>query len=59
MFLNLYMYFQAPNPEDVLPFHFVAFVCKDGCLYELGKYKNTTIFMYFVLLDKNTVINCY
>ncbi|NP_001156212.1 ubiquitin C-terminal hydrolase UCHL1-like [Acyrthosiphon pisum] len=30
----------APNPDDVPPYHFIAFVCKDGCLYELdgGKF---------------------
>ncbi|VVC45364.1 Peptidase C12, ubiquitin carboxyl-terminal hydrolase [Cinara cedri] len=31
---------QPPEPEDNVPYHFVAFVCKDGCLYELdgGKF---------------------
>lgn len=29
-----------PSPEDQVPHHFIAFVCKDGCLYELdgGKF---------------------
>lgn len=29
--------FQAPDPSEPVNFHFVAFVCKDGELYELGK----------------------
>lgn len=34
-----------PDPEDVVPYHFIAFVCKDGCLYELGESKITTFYL--------------
>jgi ubiquitin carboxyl-terminal hydrolase L3 len=30
---------RPPNPEDQVPYHFIAFVCKDGCLYELDGQK--------------------
>lgn len=42
-----------PDPEDVAPYHFIAFVCKDGCLYELGESK-ITIF-YFIPADLTDV----
>lgn len=42
-----FSYFQAPDPEDVIPYHFIAFVCKDGCLYELGEERKKTVLNLF------------
>lgn len=39
-----------PDPEDAVPYHFIAFVCKDGSLYELGESKSTNLF-YFEFLN--------